>query len=384
MKPFLNHINDTIKRHGMLSRNAHLLIGLSGGPDSVALLLAMLALQSRFDLTLGIAHINHSLRGDESDRDEAFSRTLAHAHQIPFHLKKIDVPARAKLEKRSFEDAARIVRYEFYSHLCNHHGYTHVTLGHNSNDNAEQVLMNLLRGSGTKGLTGIPPIRPLASAASPLAPHPQNEEKRCAVIAKAAAQASPPPTSEEIFIIRPLIETSREDILEWLKENNQDFVQDSSNTDNHYLRNRIRNELIPHLKSEYNPSIISSLNRLSRILTDDEAWLEDETKRLFHTHATPHDSAVHLPRNLLKSVHPALARRLTREAIQMVKGDLKRIRWDHIESIRDLAATKTDGSVLDLPDRIRIIKRFDVICFQKATSPLRTLGKNIPEHLKNQ
>ena len=391
MNLFSHRIIDTIKHHDMLSHNGRVLIGLSGGPDSVALLLLMLLLQSRFNLTLGIAHINHCLRGDESDRDEMFAEKLAQTHHLPFHLARIDVPARAKREKRSFEEAARLVRYEFYTDLCKTYGYTRVALGHNSNDNAEQVLMNLLRGSGTKGLGGIPPVRPLFDktssdesnngpiSASDTTRH-GNDEQAAAI---ARFQVDPSPQNErDPLIIRPLIETSRLEILEWLEEKQQNFVQDSSNTDNRYLRNRIRNELIPHLEAEYNPSLTSSLNRLSHILIDEEAWMEDESQRLFHSHATHRDNAVHLPRKLLKSLHPALARRLVREAIQRVKGDLKRVRWDHIEAIRDLAATKTDGSVLDLPDRIRIIKGYDVICFQKATFPLRTLGKIIPEYLK--
>ena len=357
MLSFLYKTTNVIQCHKMLTQGHHVLIGLSGGPDSVALLLMLIALQPRFDLTLGVAHINHCLRGDESDRDEAFARTLAETHHLPFYLARIDVPARAKAEKRSFEDAARLARYEFYTQLCQNHGYHRIALGHNSSDNAEQVLMNLLRGSGIKGLTGIPPVRPLVTE-------------------------SISGIKDEILIIRPLIETSRQEILEWLLENNQDFVQDSSNADNRYLRNKIRNELIPHLEAEYNPSIIPSLNRLSHILMDEEAWMEDETQRIFEANATWNANDVLLPKTLLMSSPPALARRLTREAILMVKGDLKRIRLDHIEAIRNLAATKTDGSVLDLPGRIRIIKGIDVICFHKASSSLRTLGKVVPNHLK--
>ncbi|MBF0467443.1 MAG: tRNA lysidine(34) synthetase TilS [Desulfamplus sp.] len=428
----------TIERNSMISDQDAILVGVSGGPDSVALLLLLIDIarstcfqnreshpktllndnhkstlpdnsnktalpcndnlsfnnisfkenRNALSIRMGIAHINHCLRGDESDRDEAFVKDLSEKFGIPFHSLKIDVIDIAKTRRLSFEEAARNVRYSFYKETADRKHYTKVALGHNCDDNAELVLMNLLRGSGTKGVAGIPHVR-------------------------------------DNWIIRPLIEISRQEILEYLNFKQQPYVNDSSNSEVKYLRNRIRHSLIPFLKEEYNPSVVDSLNRFSRIVMDEESWMNEEAERVFadaqfqkkgnsyaensnytemqsgvrddnisdkdnkiekHNLMEKHNPSnkdnqetaeIHLALQSFAKIHPALAKRIVRLGIERVKGDLKRITLKHIDDVLNLVSSKNSGTKLHLPDKILIIKSRESICFKKESMALREIfGKN--------
>ena len=335
--PFESRVQDTVVHHNMFSGGESIVVGVSGGPDSVALLRVLEILAAPFDLTLCLAHVNHCLRGAESDRDEAFVRRLAASRGLIIHVEKRDVAAVARKEKLSIETAARQVRYAFYRSLAACGGYDRIALGHNSDDNAEQVLMNLLRGSGPRGLTGIPPVR------------------------------------EDLFI-RPLIRTTRQEILDYLATCGQSWVQDSSNRDRRFLRNRVRHGLLPLLKSDYNPGIHDALNRLSHILAGEEAWMETETRAVAHRcMVRMNDHEVRLDRSTFDPLHPALARRLVRLAIQSVKGDLRRISWGHVADVLDLIAAGSPGKRLDLPGRIRITLTKGAVFFTRSAISLRRL-----------
>lgn len=352
--PLIDKALKTIAKYSMVTSGDALLVGVSGGADSVALLLLMIDI-SKYrsgDISkygsggIGVAHINHSLRGDESDRDEAFVRNLARKHNLPFHALKVDVPAVAVEKRLSFEEAARDIRYSFYKETANLEHYTRVALGHNSDDNAELVLMNLLRGSGTRGVAGIPPVR-------------------------------------DNWIIRPLIDVSRQEILEYLRSKQQPYVTDSSNSDTSYLRNRIRHSLIPILQEEYNPSVTDSLNRFSSIIMDEESWMEGETERVFNSARLNMDgggddqkSELHLDPQPLTELHPALAKRVVRRAIGAVKGDLKRITLSHIDDILKLICSRSARiRALHLPDRVLITISKQSVCFRKESEPLRKVGR---------
>ncbi len=330
---------ETIDLYAMLKPGDAVLAAISGGPDSVALLLLLRELSLDFSLTIGVSHLNHTLRGKESDRDEEFVFNLAAKFNLPCHIRRSDVSAFAEKNRLSLEEAARDVRYGFYNELADEKKYTKIALGHNYDDNAELVLMNLLRGSGTKGIAGIPPVR----------------GRR---------------------IIRPLIRVSREDILDYLTLRNQDYVVDSSNSDTVFLRNRVRNDLLPLLKKHYNPGVADALNRLSSIVMLEEEWMAKETKAVFIRailHRTKSD--VHLDKEVFKGLHPALSRRVLRHAIRSVKKDLRRITLAHIDDVLNLILTGTNGKSLDLPDRIRTFIHNGKICFKHENLPLRQIGK---------
>jgi len=200
-------------------------------------------------------------------------------------------------------------------------------------------MMNLLRGSGPKGLSGIPPIR----------------DKK---------------------YIRPLIQVSKNQILDFLKNENQDFVFDSSNRDMKYLRNKVRNQLIPHLQSEYNPEFIDALDRLSSILRQEEEFWEEKTEKAFHDCLVKTEPAcIVLSKSLMKALHPALLNRVFRKAILKVKKNLKRISLVHINDMAEFCFNTSSGISLDLPGQIRIYKNKNTIIIKKEEGLLREIGK---------
>jgi len=338
-KNFMKTIHGTILDYHMIQNKDAVLVAVSGGPDSVALLLSLLELTEQFSIKTGIIHLNHMLRGKEATRDETFVKNLADRFSLPFYKKQEDVTAYAKKHGLSFEEAGRKVRYCFFEAIAKEHAYTKIATGHNKDDNAEQVLMNLLRGSGPRGLSGIPPVR-------------------------------------DSRYIRPLIRVSKDRILDFLGKRSQNYVFDSSNKDMAYLRNKIRHRLMPHLQSEYNPEIMESLDRLSRILRQEEDFWEIETRMQFDNCLVQKDAfSLAFSRTKLSNLHPAILSRLFRKAIQTVKNNLKRICLAHINDIVNFCINNSQGRSLDLPDQIRIYKTRDLIMIKKEDKPLREIGK---------
>lgn len=348
---FIQTVGQTILESGMLEKNDTVLAGVSGGPDSVALVLALMALKNEYRLKIGVAHINHQLRGDDAKRDEAFAKDFAEACGLPFFLKQADVKSYARINRLSLEDAGRKVRYEFFKETAEGSGYTKIATGHHRDDNAELILINLFRGSGPSGLCGIPPMR-------------------------------------EGRIIRPLIQVSKEEIKTFLKMENQDYMEDDSNEDPRFLRNRIRHQLIPLLESEYNPEIVDSLDRLSRILRQEETYWEKITNKAMASCITSKERDVlTLSRSGLAGLDPAVLNRVLRQAIEIVKTDLKRISLLHISTVIQFCLETDTGNSLDLPGQIRIYKTRDTITVKKESKPLRELGKEqkaLKNNLRNQ
>ncbi len=336
---FLREVFETISQFDMIQKKDAVLAGVSGGPDSVALVRVLVYLIASMDLTLGIAHLNHGLRGEESQRDESFVQELSQKLGLPFFSKTMDIRRLAKQEHLSIEEAGRNARYAFFTQTADTQGFTKIATGHNQDDNAEQVLMNLLRGSGPNGLTGIPPVR-------------------------------------ENRFIRPLIQLPKSRILNFLKEKDQAFVLDSSNTDESYLRNKIRHNLIPLLEQTFNPEIKASLDRLSHILRQEEDFLAGQATQVLNICTIEQDRdlvALSIP-NLIKH-HPALVNRVLRLAIARVKKDLRRITLTHIQDILAFMDRSESGKSLDLPGQIRVYKTRGQLVLQKEALPLRELGK---------
>ncbi len=336
---FSGIIEDTIARHRMIVPKDHLLAAVSGGPDSVALVLSLLELAPNLNFTLGIAHVNHCLRGVDADEDEAFVRRLAKDLNLTFHNTAVDVKKQAGQQKISLEEAGRHVRYAFFKELCDRHGYTKIATGHTKDDNAELVLMNLLRGSGLKGLTGIPPIR-------------------------------------DSKVIRPLIRVTKLEIFDFLKTRGQSFRQDDSNFDPAFLRNRVRRDLLPRLQKEYNPSINDALDRLSRILRQEDDYLATKTHDALKTcRCTSKETFITLDIKTLNNFHAAIRARVVRQAILQIKADLKRIHMGHLQDILELCVQKSGFKSLDLPGQIRVYKSGGTLTVKKEELPLRLLGQ---------
>ncbi len=330
----------TIDDYGMLVSGDAVLAGVSGGPDSMGLILFLMEIKKKYSLKLGIVHINHCLRGKESDRDAEFVKNFASLNDLPFFIAIRDVASIAKKNRLSLEEAARNVRYSFYREILEKNNFSKIALAHNCDDNAELVLMNLLRGSGPKGLSGIP-------------------SKRNGII------------------IRPLIEFSKQEILNYLELKCQNYVIDSSNKNLKFLRNKIRHSLLPRLRQEYNPSITESLNRLSNIIRNEDDWMEKEISHVFKKALIKQkNNEIQLSIKILTELHKAVLRRLIRLAIKEIKGNLKRITLVHIDAVILLILSSESGKSLDLPDRIRISKqKKGFVCFRKESIPLRQIRK---------
>ena len=337
---FLETVEKTIRRYRMFHNGDFVLVGVSGGPDSVALLHVLMTLAPKWSIRLAVAHLNHGLRGEESKRDADFTAALADTHGLPFHSTKMDANEFRKHNRLSLEDAGRRLRYDFYEEVAETHGYQKIALGHNADDSAENVLMFLLRGSGPLGVSGIAPVR---------------DDK----------------------FVRPLIETTRAEIMAFLTGNGFKYVSDSTNRDMRYLRNKIRHKLIPHLKATYNPRIIETLNRMSKILQEEEAWFDETIQPIIKDAVLASGkNRVSLSIPKLNNHHTAVQRRLLRHAIENVKGDLRKITYAHIEKMIALCSSGPKSGRLDFPDQIRIDRDDAVLSVSKHTIPLRQLNSS--------
>ncbi|MCJ7617737.1 MAG: tRNA lysidine(34) synthetase TilS [Desulfobacterales bacterium] len=339
-------VGATIKAYRMIEPGDSVIVGVSGGPDSVALLHIILSLAQRFSLRVGVAHLNHSLRQKDSDDDAEFVASLARKFDLPCYIKKEDVSKYRHEKKLSLEEAARIVRYRFFESVAEKYMFNKIALGHNADDNAELVIMHLLRGSGPLGISGIPPVR--------------NGE-----------------------IIRPLIKLTKSEILEFLTVNEFKFVLDKSNNDQRYLRNRIRHHLIPYLKSSYNKRIVETINRFASIIRSEEEWIDDLIKPIFNKSVlAAENNSVALSISSINELHIAAQRRIIRKAIAEIKGNLRRITFSHIESVISLLNGGHAFGYIDLPDRIWIKRDGDTISFSREKRLLRDLYKKLSDENK--
>ena len=235
----------TIKEYNLIENGDKIVVGVSGGPDSICLvdILNEIKNDKKINFELAICHINHLIR-EEAKEDEKFVEEYAKEKNIPFFSKEIDVASLAKKQKIGTEEAGRIARYAFFEEILQKINGTKIATAHTKNDNAETVLMNLLRGSGTAGLKGISPIR-------------------------------------DNKYIKPLIKISRDEIESYCEEQSLNPRYDKTNSENIYTRNKVRNILIPLIKKEFNPNIIDTIDRLSTLATKENEYLEKTTNEKY-------------------------------------------------------------------------------------------------------
>lgn len=299
-----------------------LIVGLSGGADSTALL-DLLATLPAFPLRLVAAHLNHCLRGSESDADEQFCRGLAARYTIPFESRRIDIKAAAATGSLNLEDAGRRARIEFFDDLATQRGAATVVLAHHADDQAETVLMRLLRGSGMAGLAGMPW---------------RNGRGYC----------------------RPLLEITRIEIEAYLAERRLEWREDTSNLDRTFLRNRIRHELLPLLE-QYNPAVRNTLATTAGILAEENALLDNQVRLTARQTCRFSDSAAACDIPLLLSRPMALQRRLVRLMLSHAAGDLENITYRHLESILQMIASSQPNLRIMLPGGWAAVKEYGTL-----------------------
>ncbi|ADL08812.1 tRNA lysidine(34) synthetase TilS [Thermosediminibacter oceani] len=323
---------DTVDKYGMLQKGDKVLVGVSGGPDSVCLLHLLLRHREEFGISLAVAHLNHCFRGQESDEDETFVRDLAGQWGLPFYGEKVDVPAYIKKTGLSPEDAARRVRYAFFERVRRETGAGKVALAHNSNDREETVLMNIFRGTGLEGLVGIEAVRD--------------------------------------HYIRPLIEVERDSIEDYLKREGIPYRIDSTNLQTFYYRNKLRLELIPLIKREYCPHLSAALKRLSEIASVDISLLGKLTDEAFARVVRAMPDGVMIDTKKFNELHEALKYRVVRKAVERILGDLRDFEYRHARMTVEFIAEKPTGSRLDLPGGLTGVKSYECFYIYRGDPPV--------------
>ena len=315
------------QEHHLVSGQHTLLVAVSGGPDSVCLLHILVKLQDELGIRLHVAHLNHQLRGAESEADAQYVSDLARRLGIPATIEQRDVKAYQAQQHISLEEAAREVRYTFLAQVAESITANRVAVGHTADDHIETILMHLIRGTGTRGLRGLQPSSRWQSSGNSLT------------------------------IIRPLLPISREETASYCRKHKLMPRLDASNLSLSPLRNRIRHQLLPLLKS-YNPQVAEALLRTARIATDDLAFLDKESAQLWGEIARKQESTIILDKARFLELPSALKRHLLRTSIEKLLGNIMDIETRHIEQMM-AALTKPAGKRISLPEGLIFSIEYD-------------------------
>jgi tRNA(Ile)-lysidine synthase len=329
-------------------------VGVSGGSDSVALLLILKEICRQQGIRLAVAHFNHCLRGPESDRDEQFVAELARRLDLPFFSGREDVAAVARVQRWNLEDAARRLRYGFFDSLITDGRMGRVAVAHTADDQAETVLARIVRGTGPTGLSAIYPVNGK--------------------------------------IVRPLLEVRRQELRGYLKDLGQEWREDATNYDRSRLRSRLRHEVLPDLQREISPAVVNHLGRLAKMAREDEAFWEAFIGARLKTLVERAEAQMRIRCSDLLNPLPgadsmvnadaedgrlAVTRRLVRAMVDEVRGNRRQWTADHVERVVHLARFGRSGSRLELPG-MNVEKNFDWLQFSAAKHPVRgrSLGKS--------
>ena len=312
---------DLCREYDLLPSGGHVLCAVSGGADSVCLLHWLSRLRAQYGFVLTAAHYNHNLRGDESRRDEEFVRSFVSkcCPDVTLIVGSGDVSARAAQDKAGIEETAREMRYAFLRETARSVGAQVIATAHNADDNAETVLLHLIRGSGLRGLTGIPPRRD--------------------------------------NIVRPLLTTQRADIEEYLRVYGLPHVEDSSNADERFARNRVRRQLLPLLR-DMQPQVISHMGQTARLLAQDEEYLTDKVRQALPApQDIPGGLSAHAP--AIAAQPDALATRMVRLLLDKLTGDGGRCAATHLHAVVSLCRGDTPSAQISLPSGIVARRSYD-------------------------
>ncbi len=317
----ITRVRLTIKKYRLISPGDIVLVGVSGGPDSLALLHLLNRLREDLQCGLYACHLDHMFRGGEAEADARLVESLARQWRVPFVMERVNVPEYVERHGLSPQQGAREVRYRFYRETAARLGASRVALGHQADDQAETVLLSLIRGTGLKGLGGIPPVR------------------------------------EGVFI-RPLLETRRKQIESYCQSYGIPYRVDSSNLKEVYLRNRVRLELIPLLEEKYNPGVVDSLNRLAVIVRDEDGYLEAVARRALDDAAeSGEEGKITFFIEKMNCYPPAIKRRMVMMAYRALAGHRRSPAFEHVERVIGAASCRRFRGKIELPGGICLVKR---------------------------
>lgn len=320
MAKFAKTVQNFAHKNDLWKKGDKIVVGVSGGPDSVCLLHLLVFLAPKCDFSLRIAHVNYGLRGNDSEMDEAFVRSLGQKYNLPVNV------IRANKLKNSSEEVMRDFRYAFFEKLRKKYNFNLVAVAHNRDDQVETVFMRILRGSGMKGLSAM--------------------------------------RARNNYVIRPLLEISRQIILAYLKENNLKYRIDRSNKDTKYLRNNIRNRLIPYLERNFNPSIKETVSNWAKHVADDYALIE-ESYNLADLCNKNAKGGVSFSVEDINNLHISRQRALVRLCFSEVKGSPKGFTAANVEEVLKIAkSSKNKPQKLCLPG-LKIQRKGGIIMMTK-------------------
>lgn len=323
----INAVLKTIQKYNLINANDKIVLGVSGGPDSLFMLDILNKLKKDLQIELIVAHVNHKIRA-EADEEEEFVRQFCEKIGIEFYYKRIEVEKYANNNKIGLEEAGRKVRYEFFEEVCNKAGANKIAVAHNKNDKVETMIMHILRGSGIAGLQGIQP------------------------------QANK--------IIRPIIEIERKDIEKYCEEQKLDPRIDKSNQDNTYTRNKIRNIVIPYINQEFNPNFIETMTRLSELITEENAFLnkltETEYKKILIQKI---DNQISLDLKKFNELDNIIKKRIILYTVANLRGGSQGIEKVHIEDIVKLCKNNVGNKFLIPNKGLKVLVKDKKIFFIK-------------------
>ncbi len=324
-----DRVLDTITKYNMIQDNDKVVIGVSGGPDSIALLTILNKLKEKWNIKLYVAHINHRIR-KEAEEETEYVKDFCAKIGVEIYIKEINVEEEAKRLKIGTEEAGRNIRYAFFEEVLEKVGANKIATAHQKNDNAETVLMNIMRGTSIAGLKGIEKVR-------------------------------------DGKFIRPLIECSREEIENYCKDNKLDPKYDKSNNENIYTRNKIRNLLIPYLQKEYNPNIIDTINRLADLAAQEEQFLnkvvEKEYEKLLISGDNKKENIVILDLKKFNQLDYIIKSKLVLYTIAKVYGRTTGIEKVHIDDIIKLCENNIGNKYLSPRKGIKVYVKKGKIFF---------------------
>lgn len=298
---------ETILKYGLVSKGDSIVLGVSGGADSVALLDILCDMSDEYDLKLYVVHVNHCLRGKDADNDQQYVETICRERNIPCKVFKFDVAEIARSEHLTSEEAGRKMRYYAFGTVANEVCANKIATAHHMNDNTETLLFNILRGSGLTGLCGIRAIRGK--------------------------------------YIRPLIKTSRAQIEDYLKNKNISWCTDNTNNETFFTRNKIRHELLPYIKNNFNPSAEYALQRMSELCSDDNDFIDGTANACLSDCTVSSDNA-HIVLNTKKFnlQHIAIKRRIIRLVLEKLSVPLKDVHMVHVDNCIKMIGSSASGA----------------------------------------
>lgn len=317
----LEKVRAWIEKYKLLEQGDRVVVACSGGPDSLALLHILLAFRLQYNMNVVVAHVDHMFRGEESAREADFVADFCARRELACYRKAIDVPRLIKDTGMSGEEAGRKVRYQYLRQIARELGGAKIATGHHRDDQAETVLMNILRGAGSAGLRGM---------------QPRNGD-----------------------IIRPLLSVSRVDILAYCEAEKLEPKFDSSNFETNYLRNRIRIQLLPQLEGQYNRAVKDSLCRTAAIVGDEHDFIRQTAEHVWEQVVREEQQGLVLLAEQMQFIHIAVRREIIRMVIEKKQGSLKGISFYHVETLIEMLFHGRVGGSLQLPGGLTIRKTYD-------------------------